>query len=273
MKKILTLMISIMIAINVQAQCDPDTIAPTFELPMYLTDGIVYPCLDSVPALWGPPYPDVADIVYGTLEDNCLNPNEPPWYGPSMTSSVLNQTDNSITYTFTASDDGPNYNTQSMTFYFESDCSADPCDNDTTPPIFNPYPPEVITVTSLNDLILPVIEVEDDCSDASLSWVLDNAIGCETEECYVIEWTAIDESGNVSVAYTIIEISDPLGIEEIEIQSMKVFPNPSSGEFTVTGVDSWRIYNISGQIVNSEILEPGMYIVKSGSQSTKLIVR
>ena len=108
-----------------QDPCDPDIEAPTFELPMYLTDGITYDCLDSVPLLTGPPYPDVMDLVFATLEDNCLSPDVPPWYGPTLSAGVLDMTDTSITYTFTGYDDGPNYNTQQITFYFLESCGED----------------------------------------------------------------------------------------------------------------------------------------------------
>lgn len=105
-------------ALSIYGQSDDclnDTIAPTFSLPMYLTDGIIYPCLDSVPLLWGEPYPDIADIVFSTLIDNC----DPT---PSLTSSIFQVTNTLITYSFTSSDDSSNNLTQLLTFYFNENC-------------------------------------------------------------------------------------------------------------------------------------------------------
>jgi len=110
--------------VTAQDECNPDIEAPTFELPMYLTEGVVYPCLDSVPPLTDMTDQAVMDLVFATLVDNCLSPDVAPWYGPTLSGGTLDITDSSITYTFTGYDDGPNYNTQQITFYFQESCTA-----------------------------------------------------------------------------------------------------------------------------------------------------
>ena len=82
----------------------------------------IFPSLEDVPLLWGPPYPDLFDMVFETMLDNCLpsEANIPPWYSATMSSGVLEQGEDFIIYTFSAYDDEFNTNTQTMTFNFES---------------------------------------------------------------------------------------------------------------------------------------------------------
>lgn len=103
-----------------------DTEAPQFTVPDPCNTDLfpgsidcIFPSYDDVPPLWGPPYPDVADIVFETLSDNCLSADVAPWYGPTLTSGVLDMGDTWVTYTFTANDDEWNTNTQDMTFNWD----------------------------------------------------------------------------------------------------------------------------------------------------------
>ena len=61
MKNLLIILLFITISLSGSSQCDPDTIAPTFEFPNIPT---VYETFAEIPVLWGPPYPDFADEVY-----------------------------------------------------------------------------------------------------------------------------------------------------------------------------------------------------------------
>ena len=106
-----------------------DAEAPTFDIfdpcDTDLFPGSVdciFPSLEDVPLLWGPPYPDIADMVFETMLDNCLpsDASIPPWYSATMSSGVLEQGEDFITYTFTAYDDEFNAETKQMTFYFEA---------------------------------------------------------------------------------------------------------------------------------------------------------
>ena len=129
MKNYLLLFV-LLFSMNIFAQveppegCDNDTIAPTFTLPYYLADSI-YLDSASVPVLWNQAGTAISDIAFATLEDNCLSPEWPPWYGPTLTSGYLFCYPNCMTYTFTASDDAPNYNTQQITFHWLEDIVDD----------------------------------------------------------------------------------------------------------------------------------------------------
>ena len=115
MKKLL-LIIALFLTNNLFAQpydCDPDTAAPTFDLPYYLADSL-YQGFENVPTFeW------VDDYAFFSMEDDCLSTEWPPWYGPTMTSGIFYEGENFIIYTFTASDDEPNYNTQNITFHWD----------------------------------------------------------------------------------------------------------------------------------------------------------
>ena len=147
------------------------------------------------------------------------------------------------------------------------------CDPDTIPPEFIPYPPALITVSDMSDLMIPQIQAVDNCSDASVSYTISPATGCNTLECHAIEWTSIDSSGNISVAYTFIEVSDPLSIQEQILDPLNVFPNPSNGQFTVTGSDDWKIFDVYGRRMDPDQLDPGTYVIKAGSRSKRLIIQ
>ncbi len=56
-------------------------------------------------------------------------------------------------------------------------------------------------------------------------------------------------------------ISDCVGIEEMELASINVFPNPSNGSFTINHNllknASWSLYDISGKLLHSERIASG----------------
>jgi hypothetical protein len=146
------------------------------------------------------------------------------------------------------------------------------CNPDTIPPTFNPEPPTLIVVDDIANLVLPNIEAVDNCSEATVSSTMDIATGCSTEECYAVSWFASDTSGNFTIAFTMVEVSNPLGINEYKKESLKVYPNPSNGIFTVEGSEDYKIYNLSGKIVSEENLKSGMYIIKTETESLRLII-
>ena len=72
-----------------------------------------------------------------------------------------------------------------------------------------------------------------------------------------------------------------LGIDDIVRNSIRVYPNPTDGEFTVEGVSDLIIYNILGQVVTTShtsenvhkfSLGTGIYFVKSDEGMVKKIV-
>ncbi|MBR6490976.1 MAG: T9SS type A sorting domain-containing protein [Bacteroidales bacterium] len=74
---------------------------------------------------------------------------------------------------------------------------------------------------------------------------------------------------------------DYIGIDEITIKNLKVYPNPSDCTFTVEGTSQLTIYNILGQVITTShdkdgihkfTLNPGLYFVKSGEGITKKVV-
>ena len=72
-----------------------------------------------------------------------------------------------------------------------------------------------------------------------------------------------------------------LGIDDIIRHSIRVYPNPTDGEFTVEGVSDLTIYNILGQVVTTShtfenvhkfSLGSGIYFIKSNEGLVKKIV-
>lgn len=72
-----------------------------------------------------------------------------------------------------------------------------------------------------------------------------------------------------------------LGIDDIARNSIRVYPNPTDGEFTVEGVSDLTIYNILGQVVTTShtsenvhkfSLGTGIYFIKSGEGLVKKVI-
>ena len=72
-----------------------------------------------------------------------------------------------------------------------------------------------------------------------------------------------------------------LGIDDIARNSIRVYPNPTDGEFTVEGVSDLTIYNILGQVVTKSheqdgthklSLSSGIYFIKSDEGLVKKLI-
>ena len=72
-----------------------------------------------------------------------------------------------------------------------------------------------------------------------------------------------------------------LGIDDIARNSIRVYPNPTDGEFTVEGVSDLTIYNILGQVVTKSheqdgthklSLSSGIYFIKSDEGLVKKVI-
>ncbi|MFM1771992.1 MAG: hypothetical protein RLZZ71_1134 [Bacteroidota bacterium] len=133
--------------------------------------------------------------------------------------------------------------------------------------------PEPWTVTT--DISLPSCDVNNDAT------ILVNVGGATAP--YIFTWN--DETGtpvgnenpltgvgigsyemnitdeNSCVYSYIISITDCVGIEEMEMASLNVFPNPSKGSFTINHDvlknASWSLYDISGKLIHSERIASG----------------
>ncbi len=70
----------------------------------------------------------------------------------------------------------------------------------------------------------------------------------------------ITDDNSCTYPYT-FTITDCVGIEEMEIASLNVFPNPSNGSFTINHDAlknaSWSLYDISGKLIHSERIASG----------------
>jgi hypothetical protein len=70
----------------------------------------------------------------------------------------------------------------------------------------------------------------------------------------------ITDDNSCTYPYT-FTITDCVGIEEMEIASLNVFPNPSNGSFTINHDAlknaSWSLYEISGKLIHSERIASG----------------
>lgn len=163
MKYLTLIFMLFLIHYNTYGQCDPDLSPPTFELPLELTEGIVYECFDSVPS-----HETITDLVYMTLSDSCMGPDIPPCYcGPTMLSMVdpYELTDTSVTYKYQAYDHQDpairNWSeAQFITFYFGANCMEE---IDTIPPVIE-CPPTIISDTDpdlcgaiISDIGFPIV--------------------------------------------------------------------------------------------------------------------
>ena len=58
-------------------------------------------------------------------------------------------------------------------------------------------------------------------------------------------------TGCIGIDSTLIKVYDPIGIDEIETQNIKLYPNPGTGDFVLTGtaLQSVRISTLDGELV------------------------
>ena len=71
---------------------------------------------------------------------------------------------------------------------------------------------------------------------------------------------SITDDNNCTYNYT-FNIADCVGIEEMEMAFLNVYPNPSNGSFTINHDAlknaSWSLYDISGKLIHSERIASG----------------
>lgn len=218
-------------------QCNPDTIAPTFTVP---DNPIFVSTWDSVPT-----QSEATDLVYPTLEDNCLSPDVPPWYGPTLVTSIFAQTDTSIAYRFYAYDDGINYSPYQFLIYY-----VDSCLYDTVPPVFIPYPPSQLSFTSILEFQLPEIEVQDNCNYGTLSILINS-------DSTSVQWIATDPQGNISIANTSVIIEAPSSVSILKESRLE---------------ERYEVFDINGKLCK-EPLKSGFYIKVFENRVEKIIVR
>ena len=133
--------------------------------------------------------------------------------------------------------------------------------------------PEVWMVTT--NIILPNCDVNNDAAievnvagataPYIFSWtdVTGNPIGTDNPLVGIGTGTynmVITDANECTYPYS-FTITDCVGIEEMEMASLNVFPNPSNGSFTINHDAlknaSWSLYDISGKLIHSERIAPG----------------
>lgn len=111
-------------------------------------------------------------------------------------------------------------------------------------------------------------------SNQAIEVVLDN-VDINYPGVYNIVYRATDGSGNVSALTTrIVNVWTPTGVDEVDLQNMvQVYPNPSSGRFTVKLDVSINTSNAQIQVVDMlghTVLKAGSEVFVNGEASLNL---
>ncbi|MEA3446011.1 MAG: T9SS type A sorting domain-containing protein, partial [Bacteroidota bacterium] len=73
-----------------------------------------------------------------------------------------------------------------------------------------------------------------------------------------ISYTFVDSITNCSNQdSTLIKVYDPIGIEELENSKVKLFPNPGTGDFVLTGTNlqSVQIKTLAGKLIKEVVIK------------------
>ena len=147
---------------------------------------------------------------------------------------------------------------------------------DTTPPELSDYPKDQIVKTEADIPAQQELTAVDNCDGAvkvSQGWEAGELNG-KKQKKYV--WLAEDRSGNVNryvQTFTIDPDDTGLSTDEVEVKSLRIYPNPFKDSFVVEGVEgdfNLKIYDLSGKQFKSfgkmqryivSDLPAGVYIV------------
>ncbi|GLB47784.1 T9SS type A sorting domain-containing protein [Neptunitalea lumnitzerae] len=110
----------------------------------------------------------------------------------------------------------------------------------------------------------------DNCSVSSITIDQDTFTTIGT---YTVTLTVTDSSNNQSTATAIVTIQDTMGLEDEELETLKVYPNPATTAVTVTGsveIEKLQLFNLQGQLINTSFsnniatnnIAPGIYLLK-----------
>ena len=100
----------------------------------------------------------------------------------------------------------------------------------------------------------PAETLDDPTSDSPIATPVDQ------ETIYTV--TVIDEGGNIATGEVTVKISD-WGINEQDLNSLRVFPNPTKGIIRIEGIHSstgYKLFNSTGQIILQGETESDTYI-------------
>ncbi len=109
-----------------------------------------------------------------------------------------------------------------------------------------------------------------------------SAIGLDNETVHIAFINETDNGFKLYLDNIRVEMEDPVGLNETAKTNIKVFPNPTTDQITVTGVEniqSISVYSLDGKMVlnsndnkvSMQHLAPGKYIIEV--QSDAQIVR
>mgnify|MGYP000657509517 CR=1 FL=1 len=135
---------------------------------------------------------------------------------------------------------------------------------------------------------LGTITASDNCS-TSPSITQSPAPGTQlTAGNYFIEFEGTDDSSNVGICKFQLAVEVPLSVEDNNIATIAMFPNPAQNEFTVTAttIRSISIFDISGKLIAQESfdavsrrtvdisqLSQGVYFVNINNSITKKLIK
>ncbi|MDY8134882.1 immunoglobulin-like domain-containing protein [Aquimarina sp. 2201CG5-10] len=122
------------------------------------------------------------------------------------------------------------------------------------------------------------VELGATTDDGSAVSIDASAVNTNVIGSYTVTYDATDASGNNAIQVTrTVDIVPPLSIDDNKLEGIKLYPNPVSDQFVVSGisetVDSVEIYTIEGRLIkqvnkyNSEAinvsqLQEGVYLVR-----------
>ncbi|MDY8134624.1 immunoglobulin-like domain-containing protein [Aquimarina sp. 2201CG5-10] len=153
---------------------------------------------------------------------------------------------------------------------------------------------EVTRIVNVEDTTAPVITLIGDnpqevtlgdgynelgaTTDDGSSVTIDSSNFVDTVGSYTIKYNAVDVSGNTAVEVTrTVNVVPVLGVEDNVLEWIQMYPNPSRGQFMISGLTEKidvEIFNIEGkqikqlngyvseQVINISNLESGIYLVR-----------
>ncbi len=151
----------------------------------------------------------------------------------------------------------------------------------------------VITLTGANPQEIVqgdmYVELGATTDDGSAIVIDASAVNANTAGSYIVTYNATDASGNNAVEVTrTVNIVPPLSIDDNQLDFIKLYPNPVSDRFVISGIsdsiDQVQVYSLEGRLVkdiknyHSEAidvsqLEEGVYLVQITKETSVKTLR